>query len=115
VKKTYAVQLFTEEGSIARDIETGNIVEALRAFIVLIGYRKGETISITEEVNACITSEPSKNGIDGRKESQERRSRTQTNGAHKTSTILHGLPEKTLKIRYDNREALSRLPERVNW
>ncbi len=33
VKKTYVVQLFTEQGSIARDIETGNIVEALRAFV----------------------------------------------------------------------------------
>jgi hypothetical protein len=48
VKKTYIVQLFTEQGSIAKDIEAENIVEALRSFIVLIGYRKGETISITE-------------------------------------------------------------------
>jgi len=48
VKKTYVVQLVTEQGSIARDIEAENIVETLRSFVVLVGYRKGETISITE-------------------------------------------------------------------
>jgi hypothetical protein len=48
VKKAYGVQLLTEQGSIAKDIEAENILEALRAFVALIGYRKGETISITE-------------------------------------------------------------------
>ncbi|HEX5315909.1 MAG TPA: hypothetical protein VFX22_04580 [Candidatus Kapabacteria bacterium] len=48
VKKIYVVQLFTEKGTIFKEIEAGGIVEAIHAFIRLIGYRKGETISITE-------------------------------------------------------------------
>jgi hypothetical protein len=48
VKKIYVVQLFTEKGTIAKEIEAGGIVEAIYAFIRLVGYRKGETISISE-------------------------------------------------------------------
>jgi hypothetical protein len=48
LKKIYVVQLFTEKGTIFKEIEAGGIVEAIHAFIRLIGYRKGETISITE-------------------------------------------------------------------
>jgi hypothetical protein len=48
VNKIYVVQLFTEKGTIAKEIEAGGIVEAIYAFIRLVGYRKGETISITE-------------------------------------------------------------------
>lgn len=48
VKKIYVVQLFTERGTIAKEIEANGIVEAIYAFIRLVGYRKGETISITE-------------------------------------------------------------------
>ena len=48
MKKIYVVQLFTEKGTIAKEIEASGIVEAIHAFIRLVGYRKGETISITE-------------------------------------------------------------------
>jgi hypothetical protein len=48
VKKIYVVQLFTEKGTIFKEIEAGGIVEAIHAFIRLVGYRNGETISITE-------------------------------------------------------------------
>jgi hypothetical protein len=48
VKKTYIVQLFTGDGSIAKEVAAENIAAAVRAFVILIGYRKGETISITE-------------------------------------------------------------------
>jgi hypothetical protein len=48
VKKTYIVELFTGEGLIAKEIEAEDIAAAVRAFVILIGYRKGETISITE-------------------------------------------------------------------
>ena len=48
VKKIYVVQLFTEKGTIAKEIEADGIVKAIYAFIRLVGYRKGETISITE-------------------------------------------------------------------
>ena len=47
-KKIYVVQLFTEKGTIAKEIEADGIVEAIYAFIRLVGYRKGETVSITE-------------------------------------------------------------------
>ena len=47
MKKIYVVQLFTEKGTIAKEIEASGIVEAIHAFIRLVGYRKGETISIT--------------------------------------------------------------------
>jgi hypothetical protein len=48
VKKTYVVQVFTGYGSIAKEVEAENLVAAVRAFLILIGYRKGETMSITE-------------------------------------------------------------------
>jgi hypothetical protein len=48
VKKTYVVQLFTGHGSIAKEVEARDVVAAVRAFLILIGYRKGETMSITE-------------------------------------------------------------------
>jgi len=48
VKKIYVVQLFTGQGSIGKEVEAEDIVAAVRAFLILIGYRKGETISITE-------------------------------------------------------------------
>ena len=48
MKKTYIVQLFTGHGSIAKEVEAKDVVAAIRAFLILIGYRKGETISITE-------------------------------------------------------------------
>lgn len=48
MKKIYVVQLFTEKGTIAKEIEADGIVEAIYAFIRLVGYRKGETVSITE-------------------------------------------------------------------
>ena len=48
MKKIYVVELFTEKGTIFKKIEAGEIVEAIHAFIRLVGYRKGETISVTE-------------------------------------------------------------------
>ena len=48
MKKTYIVQLFTGQGTIAKEIKAVNVVEAMRAFVVLMGYRRGETISVTE-------------------------------------------------------------------
>ena len=48
MKKIYVVQLFTEKGTIAKEIEASGIVEAIHAFIRLVGYRKAETISVTE-------------------------------------------------------------------
>jgi hypothetical protein len=48
VKKTYVVQLFTEQGSIGKEVEAEDVVTAVRAFVILVGYRKGETISIAE-------------------------------------------------------------------
>ena len=48
MKQTYIVQLFTGEGSIAKEIKAGNVAAAVQVFVLLIGYRKGETISITE-------------------------------------------------------------------
>ena len=48
MKKTYIVQLFTGEGSIAKEVKAEDIAAAIHAFLILIGYRKGETISITE-------------------------------------------------------------------
>jgi hypothetical protein len=48
LKKTYVVQLFTEQGSIAKEVEAEDVVTAVRAFVILVGYRKGETISIAE-------------------------------------------------------------------
>ena len=48
MKKTYVVQLFTEQGSIGKEVEAEDVVTAVRAFVILVGYRKGETISIAE-------------------------------------------------------------------
>jgi hypothetical protein len=48
VKKTYVVQVFTGYGSIAKEVEAEDLVAAVRAFLILIGYRKGETMSIAE-------------------------------------------------------------------
>ena len=48
MKKTYVVQLCTEQGSIAKEVEAEDVVTAVRAFVILVGYRKGETISIAE-------------------------------------------------------------------
>ena len=48
MKKTYIVQLFTEQGSIAKEVEAEDVAAAVRTFVILVGYRKGETISIAE-------------------------------------------------------------------
>ena len=48
MKKTYVVQVFTGYGSIAKKVEAEDLVAAVRAFLILIGYRKGETMSIAE-------------------------------------------------------------------
>jgi hypothetical protein len=38
VKKTHIVQLFTGEGSIAKEVAAENIAATVWAFVILIGY-----------------------------------------------------------------------------
>jgi hypothetical protein len=62
VKKTYIVQLFTEQGSIAKEVEAEDVAAAVRTFVILVGYRKGETISIAEMWRLASRRSPAKMG-----------------------------------------------------